>query len=366
MILYACLTAWFFILLFLGLRPDSIPAAGSWPKLPEDRRARRDHVIVTALAMASFLALWFLTAFRSSAIGNDTKNYLAMFTRLFSKGITRYYRFEIGYQLLNIAIYKFTHSEHAFLIIVAVIMYGGVGFYIFKYSKNPAVSLCLFFACFFSVFTSLLRQGIAMVIALYGYQLLKNGKRIPAALVFLLATCFHTSAFICFLLFFDLKLLQKPWLVLGLTVLCALVSRLGFFRAAVNLIAPKYVHYFDTKYASSGWMAITCYLLIYAVLYYLVVRSIREDHRPDRTVAANFAFLLLLTSFGYAVNLFDRVSEYFLLIAVTEFPNMLYRGSVKRFRLWLLGVCAVFLALFVAVLLFRPDWNHLYPYELWH
>ncbi|MBR0208113.1 MAG: EpsG family protein [Oscillospiraceae bacterium] len=366
MILYYCITLWFFIILLLGLRPDSALAAESWPKLPSDKSARRNHLIVSGMAFAGFALLWFLTAFRSAEIGNDTKNYIAMFSRLFSQGISKKIRFEIGYQLLNIFIYKFTQSEHVFLIIMAAIMYAGIGFYIFHFSKNPAVSVCLFFACFFSVYTCLFRQGLAMIVALYGYQLLKSRRRVFAALVFLLATTFHLSAFVCFLLFLDLKILQNRLVVFGTTVLCAVVSRLGLFKVAVSLIAPKYYHYFTTQYASSGWLAITCYLVFYAGMYYLVSCSVSKDRRADRTVSANFAFLLILTAFGYAINLFDRVGEYFLLIAVSEFPTIMYEGKMKHYRLWVFVVCAAFLALFIFVLLFRPGWNHLYPYEFWH
>lgn len=365
MILYAAITVWLFVLLFLGLRPYSVLAFESWPKLPEDKAARRDHIIVTSLAFVTFLALWFLTAFRGEAIGNDTWNYVAMYERLFPKGITTDKRIEYGYQIYNILLLKITRSSHAYLIITATLMYGAVGIYLFKYSKNPAVSLCLFFACFFAPFTSMLRQGMAMVIALYGYQLLKNGKRIPAALLFLLAVTFHLSAVVCFLLFFDLKILQKLWFVFGMTILCAIISRLGVFKMAVQLVLPQYVKYFHTKYASSGWLAITYYLLLYAGIYFLINRSLDEDLRTDRTVAANFAFMAILIAFGYAINLFDRVCEYFMLFGITEIPNMLYRGKLKHYRLFLFGVCAMMLVMFMLILIFRPGWNHICPYEFW-
>ena len=41
-------------------------------------------------------------------------------------------------------------------------------------------------------------------------------------------------------------------------------------------------------------------------------------------------------------------------------------GKIKHFRLWLFGICIVYLAFFIATLIYRPGWNHLYPYEFWH
>lgn len=365
MILFVCITIWLFVLLLLGLRPDSVFAAESWPKLPEDKSVRRYWLIISVLAFVTFLFLWFLTAFRSISIGNDTLNYVKMFELLFPNGVTKLYGIEIGYQLLNILILKFTRSGHVFLIVMATIMYAGVGLYIYKFSKNPVVSLCLFFSCFFSVFLCILRQGMAMIIVLFGYQLLKRGKKILAALLFLLAASFHLTALVSFVLFLDFKVWKKQWFVFGLTILCAIISRFGLFSIAVEIIAPKYSHYFNTKYASTGWLAITFYLLSYAVFYFLISKSANEDCRSDRTVVTNFTFLLILTAFGYAINLFDRVGEYFLLIAITEIPNMLYRGNVKHFRLWLFCICSVMLIMFILVQIYRPGWNHLYPYEFW-
>lgn len=365
MALYVWITLWFFMLLLAGLMPESTCVAECWPNQPEGKNARRYKLIISALAALSLMLLWFLTAFRSPEIGNDTKNYLSLF-RLFSNGYDFSISTEIGYQTLNVLIAKFTKDQHLFLIAIATIMYGLTGLYIFKYSHNVAISLCLFFGWFFPTFVALLRQGLAMLIALYGYRFLKAGKKIPAAAFFLLATSFHISALVCFLLFLDFKILQKRWFVFTLTALCAVASRTDFLKTVINAILPKYTHYFESQYASSGWLAISYYLLLYFILYYLVSRSFIEDHRPDRLVAANFSLLLFFTAFGYAVNLFDRVGEYFLLIAITEFPNMLYRGKVKRYRLWILGICAISLAMFLLILVFRPGWYKLYPYEFWH
>ena len=365
MLLYICLTIWFFFLLLAGLRPGSIIAAESWPALPDDKVEKRNQSIVLSLCGLSFLALWFLTAFRSRAIGNDVENYLVYF-QWFSNGPIDQPRVEIGYQLLNYFIWQISSDEHVFLIIMATIMYVGLGLYFYKFSNNLAFTVCLFFSCFFSIYTSILRQGMAMIIALYGYQLLKNKKRILAALVFLLATSFHTTAFLCFLLFLNFDILKKWWFVLGLTAACVIASLSGIMKSVVNLVFPKYTHYFEGQYAGSGWLAISVFLFTYIVFYLLVSKSLDEDKKSDNIIATNFSLLLFLTAFGYAVNLFERAGEYFLLIAITELPNVLYRGKVKHFRFWLFTIGTFYLILFVLILIYRPAWNHLYPYEFWH
>lgn len=364
MTLYIGITIWLFVLLLFSLKLYPAASAEGGPSAPRDNTGGRGRSVLSVLALATLLFLWFLTAFRSARIGNDTQNYL-MFFDLFSGGIDRQNRIEIGYQYLNFFISKITRDHHAFLIIISTIMYAGIGFYLYRYSVNPVVSLCLFFSFFFTVYASIIRQALAMLIALYGYQCLKNGKRIPAALLFLTAMTFHATAIVCFLLFFDFKFLQNKWIVIGFTLFCVLFALSGTLKTIVNAIGPKYRQYFDSQYANSGRLAITYYMLCYLSFYLLVNKSIDAAHRPDRTVTANFALLLVITAFGYAVNLFERASEYFMLVAVTELPNMLYRGKMKYHRLWILGICAVFLTMFILILIFRPGWNYMYPYEFW-
>lgn len=364
MLLYVGITLWVFIIFLIGIRPDSIEASDCWPDSPVSKVAQSNKRIAFALVSITFILFWILTAFRSAQIGNDTATYIYYFN-IYSKGLDLTRTFEPGYQALNYIIGIITTDPHIFIIIIATIMYGGVGWYIHKYSKNTAVSLCLFYCYFFSMFTSIFRQGIAMIIVLYGYQLLKERKRILATLLFILATTFHTTAIVSFLLFLNFEAFKKKRYVFGLTLLSAIISSTGILNTIVNAIVPRYAHYFESKYASTGWLAVSYSLIIYVIWFLLISKSVNENEKKDRVVAINFAMLLIFAAFGFSVNLFTRLGKYFLLIAIVEIPNMLYRGKVRHFRLWLLGLCMFLLVMFIITLIYRPDWNHLYPYEFW-
>lgn len=363
--LYVALTTWVFLILLLGLRPDAYLVAECWPDSPDSRVAKSNKKVVTTLALLTFLLFWILTAFRSSQIGNDTKTYIYYF-HIYSEGIDRLRTFEIGYQYLNYFISRITMDPHHFLIIIATIMYGGVVWYIYKYSKNIAISVCLFYCYFFSLFTSIFRQGIAMVIVLYGYQLLKEGKRIKALLLFLLATTFHTTAVVSFFLFLNADVMKKKWFVFSLTAICGALSGTGILNTIVSAILPRYAHYFDSRYAATGWLAVSYSLVIYSVWYFLISQSVDNSDAQDRLVATNFTLLLIFAAFGFSVNLFTRAGEYYLLIAVTEIPNMLFRRKVSHYRVWMFCLCTILLIMFIVTLIFRPGWNHLYPYEFWN
>ena len=204
-----------------------------------------------------------------------------------------------------------------------------------------------------------------MIIALYGYHALKNNKRLIAAALFLLATLFHTSAIVCFLLFLNAKVLKKRWLVLLITLLCAAASLTGVFNTLISAVVPRYSHYFMSRYASSGWLAVSYSVIRNVIWYWLVSTSSDTTKKEDQLAVTDITLLLIFGAFGYSVNLFTRAGEYFLIIAITELPNILYNRSIKHYRLWIFGICTVMLIMFIVTLIFRPGWNHLYPYEFW-
>ena len=326
--------------------------------------AETNKRITIVASLVVFVFLWALTAFRSAQIGNDTNTYIYYF-KLFSDGIDKQRSFELGYQYLNFILGRFSSNPHVFLIVMATIMYGGVMFYIYKYSNNTAISLCLFFCYFFSVFTSIFRQGIAMVIVLYGYQLLKEKKNILAALVFLLATTFHATAFVSFLLFLSSGLFKNKKIVFGVTALALILSGSGALNKVFSIVLPRYAHYFDSRYASTGWLAVAYSLIVYAFWYLMICNSADKNDERDCVVVTNFAMLLFFASFGFSVNLFTRAGEYFLLIGIVEIPNLLYRGKIRNCRFWLFSACFFLIIMFIITLALRPGWNHLYPYEFW-
>ena len=352
------------MLLLLGLRNDADKIVLAWPKQPQSALISQSNMISLALGWTAVVVLWGLTAFRSAAIGNDTSVYIDYFRIFAEGGIDTRRSFELGYQALNVLIGLFTRDPHVFLICIATIMYAGTFFYIRKYSRNFLVSLCLFFCFFFSTYTSIFRQGIAMVIVLYAYQAMKQKKTVLALVLIIIAFFFHSTAAVALLLLFHDRLLTNAKIVYFLAAAALIVSQTGILYKTVSVVAPRYLHYFTSRYASSGWLAVA-YEAIRALLMFVLVSKAASKKEKDRLCVMNFALILIFSSLGFAVNLFTRASMYYLLIAVTEFPNMLYEKQLPNRRWWLLEVGAVSLAMFLLILIFRPGWNHLYPYSFW-
>ena len=365
MTLYILLSLWVFVLMIIGLRPDAESVIFFDPEHKPSSIAISNMKICSALASITLFILWVLTAFRSSNIGNDTATYISYFNIFSTSGVTSSRTFELGYQLLNVLIGKFTSDPHVFLIIMASIMYLGITIYIKKYAKNILVSLCLFFCCFFSIYTSIFRQGIAMIIVLFAYQRIKENKRWIGLVLILLAVSFHSTAIIALLLLVRSKWIVDKRIVIIATVVGFAISQTNILSTVITIVLPRYAHYFTSRYAASGWMAVTYDLIRSSIFFWLINRVCKTDNKEDHLRLVNFALLIIFSTFGFSMNLFTRAGEYFLLIGVTELPNVLYEKQLKYKRMWLFGICLVSIVWFIVVLFLRPDWNHLYPYEFW-
>lgn len=367
MFLYIILTLFFLIVLLFGLKSEAHVVADLWPILPKEKRYKNYLTICKCIALFAMLILWGLTAFRASNIGNDTDVYIYYFN-IFSKfGIDTQRRFELGYQALNVLIGKVTSDPHVFLIIMASMMYICLYICIKKYSKNILITICLFYCCCFSLYTSVLRQGIAMIFVMFAYQHLKNNNKKVALLLILLATLFHTSAIVALLLFFSNKIISNKMIIV-LFIVVTTLSITGVLGVAMESMIPQYEHYYNGKYAATGWLAVTIELLRNLVYYILINKALKTAQlRPSQKniILLNFALLLIFSGLGYSVNLFTRAGEYFMLNAIIELPNTLYSSKMKNKRIWLFCICVGLMIWFLMVLIYRPNWNYLYPYEFW-
>ena len=308
--------------------------------------------------------LWFLTAFRSVRIGNDTYNYFMHFQTFRDFGIIKNSSIEIGYQILNIIVAKISHNPYFFLGIVATICYVGTGIYIYKYSDNLVFSTVLLFPIAFSLYTNILRQAIAMVICLFAYQAIKKKKYLLAILLILLASSFHTSALIMLALLFHRLIPKRPLVVIPLTAIFIALSLSGVMdNVFAILLENSYGGYYESDGLTNGWLGITYACLRAIAFYILAFLSYEKKVKENSLVLGMFAMLLMTVSFGFSLNLFSRATNYFLLIAMVELPNALHRGGLKhkKILMFLLGFIMVLYT--IVSFIVRPEWNHLYPYQ---
>lgn len=309
-----------------------------------------------------FLA--FITAFRADIIGNDTISYINKYNVIASNGIGSISSMEIGYQILCYLFAVVGFDAHSFITIVSFVLYLFVWLFIKKYSSNPLFSVVLFFSMFFSFFASGIRQSIALVMCLYAYQMIKDKRKRRAVLLILIASTIHTSALMAFVFFVPQIAPKSLSIVVPVTLILSTLAMLGVFNSLLPLVFERYQGHFESGRVGSGWLGVSFYVIRNLLFCAIAYHSYASRCLQKRLELCCFSFALFIVIFGFSMNLFTRASDYFTLPLIVEIPNAIREGKLKNKKMLTVVLSSVLMLFFVVVLIFRPEWNNIYPFEL--
>lgn len=152
---------------------------------------------------------------------------------------------EKAYILLN---YLFRGTTFSFfLFIVTCLSVSSKCLFIHKYSSKPFISMLIYYSILYLDYDmGILRQGISLAIGIWAYKYILEKKNVKAFIVILLASLFHISSLILFILFFIKSKRYGFWLYTILIVIGFLTSALPW----MNLF-----FYFLNKIGFSGYSA---------------------------------------------------------------------------------------------------------------
>ena len=337
--------------------------------LPNQRKGLSSLISRERILVFLMLAfLWFLTAFRGENVGSDTSEYLGWFVRI-GEGtfhdIFKGYYMENGFLMYLYLIARiFGIHPQIMLIITASICFLLMGHYIFASSKNFYLSLCLLFCLLFSVFTNEIRQGMAVVISVYGYLSYKEKRYIKSFFLILFAGMFHASALAVFLLYlhkFFPKDLKKIYIING--VLCVLSFKMVFNNLLLYLF-PRFTIYFESERAGNGRLALIIEIFMSSVLLFFAHKAYRK--KKHSLELAVFEMYSLFFIFALNMSLINRITYYFSALLIVEIPNMIQQSQIKNKFGVGIAISSMFLIWFTIVLVFRQSWNRLIPYEFYY
>lgn len=276
---------------------------------------------------------------RDVNVGVDTVQYAYSFTHVhtFDAG------YEPGFTLLMQIVYRFTSDPHIFVLVVAILSIVPVGFVLYRFSQMPYLSWLVYIGLFYYTFTfSGMRQSIAMGILFLAFYFLVKDKVLVPLLLILLATSFHTSAFIFLIALFLRKHVLKKWDVLFIIPVYLLVY---LFREPIFRLITQFV-YEDYEVIQTG--AYT-WLLVNMVLFFLLY-FMNFFVRRDRTVQLALSLMaignmvMILSTVGTNAQ---RAANYFCVFDTLALPGVL-RAVPKRFRwLALIFVFAVLISFYL-------------------
>ncbi|RFU62720.1 EpsG family protein [Bacillus sp. V59.32b] len=336
----------------------------------------------------TFGLFFIIVAFRSENVGNDTSEYLRLFSSISLSGdITSFaWRYEIGYLYLNKLLSLIGSHPQIIIIVTSFIIIFGFARFFYKYSQIHWLSTYLFFTFgYYGATMNTIRLQLAIIVILFAYDYLRKRNLIKFILIVILASMFHRTALV-FLLAWPITKLKFNFKTALTAIITSLILYIIFpiiFEVLLNIF-PTYEYYLGSEYlngeirlASVLNMLVGISIILFGIFtgYHTQKREIDIGNfnvqSVNRTEVNDGQLMLLLLVAGVSItfisfnfNLLNRVGDYFLLFSCVYLPNSLKRLRDKNLVIVIVLIIVVlFCAYATTILIMRPEWNTIYPYN---
>lgn len=321
-----------------------------------------------------FILFSLIQGLRSFNIGNDTRNYVGFFE--LSKGISlidiilmKQWSIEPGYGILMKICASMNFTPQIFLLTVAVIINGGLMYYIYKYSDNPFVSVIIFMGVeFFTLSFTALRQMMAVIILLNSYTYIDKKKPIKFVLMVLLAASIHKTALI-FLPVYLLKNvkvnLKTIYIGIGICVISQLIAIPIIIFISQKIFSQSYL-----VNIVGGGITQALVILVYLTLGIFIYKdSIHKEEGINNTYIIFIYFAFFIQTLACRINMVNRLIWYFYIFIIVYLPNMkkeITKNIIinnKEIKLSTIYELIIILLSVTQYLLFSIDMYNVVPYK---
>ena len=272
---------------------------------------RRNKVTI----LLFFIGLFILLALRDISVGRDLIEYKKIFERCAVLSFDRLQKlqWELGYTIYNKIISLISEEYRFFLVVTAVLVLIPIYKLYSKEHKYSFLLIVLFInmPCFLMIFSGL-RQAIATSIGILSFMALENKKYFLSVLLVMLAICFHTSAYVLFLLYpaFLLKIKTKHLLVVVPAMLLIYIYRIPLLKALISLSPEKYEEFYS-EIQETGAVGMMVLFLLFSVFSFAMLD---ENTMTKRDFCLrNILLIATILQFFVPIHaLVQRMSYYFL------------------------------------------------------
>ena len=321
--------------------------------------------------------LVILAAFRAHTIGTDTPNYVALFRDAVDEGngIIRYIylhpSFEIGFLAYNYIIAQFVKTVEVYYLITYGLIIG------FTYASamrlkdylSPTVFMTIYYFLYFSDSLNVMRQYIAIAFVFYAVSNLLTDRTKAYIIFTLLASIFHASAILSFLigiLYFIIKRFplaenKVVYMVFGLIAFVAVMKMDAFAHMGlIPVFESKLQNHLNN--ALDGGVSNSHIMVCFSTIAFLLYSYTKENPVCDL-----FLLLLILTMIFYLSPSMNSTLYRFALYfnTITCFAvSYIYKGSAKssKNRYFVLGLLGMYVFFFFFSIVLAKT-NEVIPYE---
>ncbi len=324
-------------------------------KLEENKKKKITYYIICGAVMFAVLGL------RHYKLGSaDTQNYYnTMKNAIDCSSWKAYYDpdyFEKGAQFFIFLLSRVFKDPQWLLIISSLIFISSIFYFIDKNSNDIPLSITSYITLGLMLFNLQgMRQSIAMSICLFAYEQAKRKHLIRFVLLVLLATAFHQTAIVFFVVYILCRL-DFSWIkvcvVLGISAVAVFLSK-NIIGVANNMFDREY----NNTVSSGGFVALAIYVLLFivSVLYYK--DALKGNETP-------LLYVLIVGMACFAMRYFgaqaaERISFYFAFSQIGALPNVIHITS-KREKT---HIYIIVLSLAVLLYIYRLHGSEFVPYR---
>ncbi len=317
-----------------------------------------------------FVLLTILLMFRHKSVGIDTTSYLTFFTRYARATWTSLFGMssEFGFTYLCKVISLISREPQTMLIVTSILGVAMIYPTYRRLSIDPTLTIVLFTSmATFAMSFSGIRQTLAIGLGVVAYELTRRKKLVFFVLVVILATTFHTSAFVLILMYpiFHARI-TKNWLL----VVVPLIGIIFVFNKQIfgymTAILSRFTDY-DVTMSATGAYASLFLFILFAVYAYLVPD---ESLMDQETIGLRNLLLLalVLQMFAPLHTLAMRMNYYYIIFIPLLMPQIVYCRSERWAQVAVVGrhIMVIFFFLYFFMNASPPMANlHMIPYHFY-
>ena len=331
-------------------------------------RNKKYRVNVILLRIAFFI-MWFMSAFRGINITNDTAAYLRTYRNISAYGMAGELRMEKGFVTLNAVLARiFPAGDIGFyvlLFISSVLIYYVLEQWIEKNASSYGVCILFFYFMCNGGYMSAVRQSMACAIVIIAISALRKGKKIRFLFLVVVASLFHKSALISlvFLLFYKKVFsLKRAAVILGMGIS---FLALKFPVRILNSILDGKSSYLQVT-GGGNILSVLVNVGLYSAILILNIIEKKKKNTQNSFFAYCITFAIICSFASYSAPVFSRFTSYFSIIGIPYIANVLDGIKNKRIALLLKTILISSIWIYsLSVLVYRPEWQHLWPYQFY-
>ena len=276
--------------------------------------------------------LLFIATFRSNYT-SDMVRYSINFQRVASNSWSDAFheKFHTGLYVFIKLISVISNNIHFIYFILSFLFVYAVGKLIYKYSVDPILSYLMLIPMGYFAFTLTgIAQGMSMALVILALLSLNDGNILHFCIFVVLATFFHTSALIAFLLILNRYIKFNYYSCLFIAVMYSVIYIFKYHIGSFLITQTSYRDY-TVKVSDGGFFELLIYLVILIGSIFVLKNDVRENSKIKSLVYSCLLGVIFFT-FVPILTEFFRIALYFNVFVIILLPEIINRYTFNNLK----------------------------------